>query len=133
MDRSTQLPVLLIVDDDPNMLIVLKHLLHHLATTYDILTTLDAHSALSHLAQRTVPLVITDYMMPGMDGLQLTAAVKAAAPMTHVILISAYDSAEFKQRAREQQVDTFLPKADLFDRLADVVGGVLRLVAAKEP
>ena len=132
MDHSTQPPVILIVDDAPEMLVLLNHLMRHLAPTYDIITLSDAQSALSHLAQRTVPLVITDYMLPGMDGLQLTAAVKAASPMTHVILATGYSSAELEQRAREQHVDTFLPKADLFDRLEDVVRNVLQLASAQE-
>jgi two-component system, response regulator, stage 0 sporulation protein F len=132
MDRSTQLPVILIVDDDSDIRALLDLLMHHLAPTYDIITVRDAQSALSHLAQRTVPLMITDYMLPGMNGLQLTAAVKADSPMTHVILATAYDSAALEQRAREQHVDTFLPKADLFDRLEDVVRNVLQLASAQE-
>src|SRR5258705_1296449 len=62
MDRSTQLPVILIVDDDSDIRALLDLLMHHLAPTYDIITVRDAQSALSHLAHRTVPLLITDYM-----------------------------------------------------------------------
>ncbi len=132
MDQSTQPPVILIVDDAPDILLLLDVLLHHLTPAYDIVTALDAQSALRHLAHRTVPLLITDYMMPNMNGLQLTAAVKAASPTTHVILISADDSAALEQRALSQQVDTFLPKADLLDRLEDVVRGILHQASAKE-
>jgi DNA-binding NtrC family response regulator len=132
MDRITRPPVILIVDDAPDMLLLLDVLLHHLAPTYDIITVLDAQSALHHLARRTVPLLITDYMMPVMNGLQLTAAVKATSPTTHVILISADDSVELEQRALSQQVDTFLPKAELLDRLEDVVHIVLCMTSPKE-
>jgi two-component system response regulator (stage 0 sporulation protein F) len=89
MDSIPQPPAILIVDDEPDILVLLNQLMHNLAPTYDILTMSDAQSALRHLARRTVPLLITDYMMPGMNGLQLTAAVKAASPMTHVILATA--------------------------------------------
>jgi DNA-binding NarL/FixJ family response regulator len=132
MDESTQPPVILIVDDAPDVLLLLEVLLHNLTPTYDIVTALDARSALRHMAGRTVPLLITDYMMPEMNGLQLTAAVKATSPTTHVILISADDSAALEQRAREQQVDTFLPKAELLDHLEDVVRCVLRRSSPKE-
>jgi DNA-binding NtrC family response regulator len=132
MDQSTQPPVILIVDDAPDVLLLVEVLLHHLTPTYDIMTALDAQSALRHMAQRTVPLLITDYMMPEMNGLQLTAAVKATSPATHVILISADDSAALERRAREQQVDTFLPKAELLDHLEDVVRNVLRRSSPKE-
>ena len=131
MDRFPQPPAILIVDDDPDILAVLHLIIQNVGTTYDIVPTHDTRSALRHLAQRTVPLLITDYMMPGMDGLQLTAAVKAVSPMTHVILATAYGSAALEQRAREYQVDTFLPKTALFDRLEDVVWSVLRPVSAR--
>jgi hypothetical protein len=46
-----------------------------------------------------------------------------------VILLSADDSAGLEQRALSQQVDTFLPKADLFARLESVVRNVLHTTA----
>ena len=97
MDRIPLPPAILIVDDDSDILALLNLFMHRLAPTYDIITVRDAQSALSHLTHRAVPLVITDYMMPGMDGLQLTAAVKAASPTTHVILATGYSSAEIEQ------------------------------------
>ena len=132
MDRITRPPAILIVDDDPDMLAVLNPFMHNLASTYDIIMVSDAHSALRHLADRTIALLITDYLMPGMNGLQLTAAVKTASPTTHVILVTAYGSAELEQRAREQHVDTFLPKAELLDHLGDVIRRVLRPVSTQE-
>ena len=132
MDRIPRPPAVLIIDDDPDLLDLLQLFMQELVPTYDIIVMRDAHSALPHLTQRTVPLVITDYMMPGMNGLQLTAVTKAASPMTHVILATAYGSAALEQRAREQGVDTVLPKAVLFDRLEDVVRSVLRLASVQE-
>ena len=142
---------ILLVDDDPLVIQFLEevfayagyttiaardgtHALEVLALAHPdlILTALDAHSALCHLAQRTVPLLITDYMMPDMNGLQLAAAVKAAAPTTHVILTTSDESDALEQRAREQHVDTFLPKTEIFDRLADVVHSVLQLTSTKD-
>src|SRR5260370_25610168 len=98
MNRIPRPPAIMIVDDEPDILVLVKVFMHDLAPTYDILTMSDAQSALGHLANRTIPLLITDYMMPGMNGLQLTAAVKAASPMTHVILATGYDSAALEQR-----------------------------------
>ena len=132
MDRSTRPPAILIVDDEPDLLILLKLFMHNLVPTYDILAVGDAHSALRHLADRAVPLLITDYMMPGMDGLHLTAAVKAASPTTYVIVATAYGSAALEQRARDAHVDTVLPKADLFDHLEDMVRSVLQLSSPQQ-
>jgi two-component system, response regulator, stage 0 sporulation protein F len=132
MDRLTQPPAILIVEDEPAMLILLKHLLRNLATTYDLIALDDGQRALQALAGRTVPLLITDYMMPGMNGIQLTAAVKAASPATQVILISAVDSPQIEEQARKGLVDTFLSKTDIFDHLEDVVRSALRPDSARE-
>jgi two-component system, response regulator, stage 0 sporulation protein F len=132
LDHLPQPPAILIVDDDPDILALVHLIIQNVAPTYDIIPIHDTRSALRLLTHRTVPLLITDYVMPGMDGLQLSAAVKAASPMTHVILATAYDSAALEQRAREQHVDTFLPKTALFDRLEDVVWSVLHPVSAQK-
>jgi two-component system, response regulator, stage 0 sporulation protein F len=132
MDRLTQPPAILIVEDEPAMLILLKHLLRNLATTYDLITLDDGQRALQTFAGRTVPLLITDYMMPGMNGIQLTAAVKAASSATQVILISAVDSPQIEEQARKGLVDTFLSKTDIFDHLEDVVRSALRPDSARE-
>jgi DNA-binding NtrC family response regulator len=120
-------PIVLIVDDEPDILAILEYFVHQLAPTYDIVTVSDPHCALNQLAHRSVPLLITDYIMPGMNGLQLIAAVKATSPTTHVILATAYGSAALEQHAREHQVDTFLPKTDIPDLLGEVVRHVLRV------
>jgi DNA-binding NtrC family response regulator len=127
MDRSPRPPAILLVDDESDILALLKLFMADLAPAYDILTASDAHSALLVLGDRTVPLLITDYMMPGMNGLQLTAVVKTNSPTTHVIVATGYVSAAIAQQAREQHVDTFLPKRELFDRLEDMVRSVLQL------
>jgi CheY-like chemotaxis protein len=125
MDHPTHPPAILVVDDDSATLFLLTYYMGTLAPKYEILAADNAHSALLQLGDRTVVLLITDYMMPGMDGLHLTAAVKQASPTTYVILTSADDSAELKQQARDQQVDTFLSKTDILNGLKDVVRSVL--------
>jgi len=121
MDRATHPPAILVVDDDRSTLLFLTHYLGWLAPAYDILPVGDAQSALRHLAERTVLLLITDYRLPGMNGLQLTTMVKALSPETYVILTSADDSAQLKQWAHDHQVDTILYKLDLMAQLEDVV------------
>src|SRR5204863_1071761 len=96
-----------------------------LAPGYAILTAEYAQSALRQLAERPIPLLITDYLLPDMDGVQLVAAVKAASPATYVVLTSADDSATLRQQAQEQAADLFLAKLDLLASLEDVLHRVL--------
>jgi YesN/AraC family two-component response regulator len=68
-----------------------------------------------------VPLLITDYNMPRMNGLELIGNVMAASPSTRVALITAYASTELERRARAIGVDYYLPKPFPLERIEQVV------------
>lgn len=125
MNQPAQPPAILVVDDDPATLTLLKFSLRKLAPTYAIVTAEHGSGALRHLAERPIPLLITDYLLPDMDGLQLVAQLKALSPETYVVLASADDTLEVKRRAKEQGVDLFLSKLDLLQRLGEVVRAAL--------
>jgi FixJ family two-component response regulator len=54
--------------------------------------------------------VITDVRMPGMDGIELQRRIKLARPELPVILISAHNSTETRQKALDEGAVTFLYK-----------------------
>ena len=118
-------PAVLVVDDHAGILTVLHRLLIEFVPSYEIVPFSDGESALAHAAQRAVPLVFTDYHMPIMNGLELTAALKAATPELRVVMITAYDTPDLRRRARACGVDYFLPKPFSFDALEDIVRMVL--------
>ena len=107
---ATQPPTILIVDDDPEALILLYRLLHSFAHRCEIEAVESGIAALALTAMRPVALVITDYHMPGMNGVQLTAAIKAASPETRVAIITAYDVHDVARRAKAVAADYVLAK-----------------------
>jgi DNA-binding NtrC family response regulator len=118
-------PTILIVDDEPVVLALLRRVMHELAVDYDVLPISDGATALAVIAQRSVVLVMTDYRMPDMDGVALTTAIKAAAPQCRVILTTGYATPEIWQRAAAAGADAFLPKPFPFHQLEAVVRRVL--------
>ncbi|HEU5014848.1 MAG TPA: response regulator [Roseiflexaceae bacterium] len=124
-DQFARNPAIILVEDEPDILIILHRLMRDLTGGYDIVTVNSGAEALAQIALRPVPLVITDYNMPGMNGLQLTASVKESSPDTRVVLITAYATPELEKRAREQRVDYYLPKPFPLDRLEQIVRDVL--------
>jgi CheY-like chemotaxis protein len=66
-------------------------------------------------------LIITDYNLPGMNGLQLTAAIKAHTPATQVVFMSAYVTADMERRARERGADYIVRKPFQVDSLIEIV------------
>jgi CheY-like chemotaxis protein len=107
---SIERPIILLVDDDPEALTILHRLLHLLARRYEIVAVESGALALAVIAARPVALVITDYYMPGMNGVQLTGAIKAASPMTRVAIITAYDVRDVARQAHAVAADYVLPK-----------------------
>jgi putative two-component system response regulator len=122
MSASTPMPpAIILVDDEPDVRIILRRLLASVADGYELVTVGTGAAALAALEARPVPLLITDYHMPGMNGLDLAQAVKAAAPTTMVVLTSAYVTPELEKRGQAAGADYFLPKPFPFDQLEAIV------------
>jgi CheY-like chemotaxis protein len=78
--------VILCVDDEENPLVLRKLVLQKAG--YEVLTAKSAKDALEITASRSVDLVLSDHLMPGMNGTELAQQIKAQHPDLPVILIS---------------------------------------------
>ncbi len=101
---------ILIVDDEEAVLHVLKSSLRKLGDEYEVETTVNGFSALAYLRDRPFDLVITDYRMDDMDGMELMNTIRADWPETRVILITAYGSDELAKEAKELDAYKYLLK-----------------------
>ncbi|MGD9949774.1 MAG: sigma-54-dependent transcriptional regulator [Desulfobulbus sp.] len=99
---------ILIVDDDKVSLLMLKN--HLLRQGYDVLCADNGQEALSLLGKQRVDMVITDIIMPGMDGFQLMHAAKALHPTLPFVLNSAQGSIESAVAAIKQGAIDYLEK-----------------------
>jgi two-component system, response regulator, stage 0 sporulation protein F len=118
-------PAILLVDDDTIVLTLIHHFMHKVAPDYELLSVENGAAALALIAQRPVALIITDQHMPDMDGVGLTAAIKAAAPHCPVILITGSGTSEIYQRGQADGVDFFLSNPFRLDQLASMVRAAL--------
>ena len=101
-------PHILVVDDDER----LRGLLSRFLGEHDFLVTTavdaaDAREKLKHLA---FDLIVMDVMMPGENGMQLTAALKAEQLETPVLLLTALEEVESRIKGFESGADDYLPK-----------------------
>jgi DNA-binding NtrC family response regulator len=84
---------ILLVDDDAGNRDIMSEMLSDMG--YQVLPGEDAATALSIIQQSTViDLVITDYQMPDMNGLDLAMALRQILPAVPVIMVTAYSSIE---------------------------------------
>jgi len=79
---------ILIVDDDPTILTLLKEYIKTLG--FNLVTASNGLAALSELEKSEFSIVITDLLMPGMDGMELIKEVKRKWPHTDIIVITGY-------------------------------------------
>jgi two-component system response regulator (stage 0 sporulation protein F) len=113
-EQST--PAIVVVDDEPDIVTILRRLVREMATDYEVIAASSGTEVLAHLDARPITLVIADYNMPGMNGLQLTTAIKARSERTCVMLITAYATPAVEERALAAHVDHYLPKPFPFDQ-----------------
>lgn len=107
---------ILCVDDNEQSLSIRKVLLE--TRGYRVLAYTDAQQALERFAQGGVDLVLTDLVMPNVDGSKLIRGIKNLSPETPAILLSG----KVKIYEQETNADAFLAKgmelpSDLLERI----------------
>jgi CheY-like chemotaxis protein len=86
----------------------------------------DGRQALARLACGPVDLVVTDLMMPEINGLQLVAAIREKYPRIPVILMTSQGSEEIAVEALQQGAASYVPKRLLLRYLWETVAKVLK-------
>ena len=89
----------LVVDDEEDMLWMLQRNLNKGMDDVEILAAKSAEKALAILSDTQVHLVITDINMPGMNGLDLLIEINNRFPETGVIIMTAYPSNAYENKA----------------------------------
>jgi len=107
---------ILCVDDNEQSLSYRKIMLE--TRGYRVASYTRGEEALERFKQGGIDLVVTDMAMPGMDGPQLIAAIKAMSPEVPAILISS----KVRVYDHDSQADVFLAKgmyapSDLLERI----------------
>ncbi|WP_426139554.1 ATP-binding protein [Pseudomonas sp. DWP3-1-2] len=99
----------LVVDDSPEMLSYLTELLHN---DYIVATAADGEQAWALLQRRPIDVVLSDVMMPELDGFGLTARIKASAGFAQlpVILLTARGGSEACVSGLESGADDYIAK-----------------------
>ena len=86
---------ILIVDDSDDTRELLRHVFRN--TNWGIDTAPDSSAALSLFIQKRHDLVLSDYEMPGQNGLVLLQNIRAISPETPVIIVSGADDQLFRR------------------------------------
>lgn len=107
---------ILCVDDNDQALSIRKLMLE--TRGYRVLTCTNGQQALDAFKRGGVDLLLSDLIMPGLDGAELVQKVKEISPETPAILFSG----KIKVYDKDSRADVFLPKgmyvpAELLERI----------------
>ena len=121
-----QVGAILVVDDEPDIVESLKDVLEAHLGQVKVLTASSGKAGLALFKKEGVDLVISDYRMPGMDGLEFLTKCRETNPNTPRILITAYPELDAAVRAiNEAQIQNFLTKPIMPDALMQAVNAAL--------
>lgn len=88
LDNSEQTPRVLIVDDDPAILDLLKTLISDFG--YECSLAHDGQEAIQSLQRERFDIVLTDMVMPHLDGMELLRYIREHYPRTDVIVVTGH-------------------------------------------
>lgn len=82
----------------------------------------DARSALAYIEAQDVDVIVSDIVMPGMNGLDLAKAIHDMdlEPRPHVLIFSAYSEFSYAQRAMKYKCTEYILKSAEHDELIDI-------------
>ena len=91
---STEQRELVVIVDDEDMVLTSLNAFLSLETQYEVHTFTSANAALKFIAANEIGLVISDYLMPEMDGISFLAKVREMKPQVPRIILTGYADKE---------------------------------------
>jgi CheY-like chemotaxis protein len=117
----------LVVDDEEDMLWMLQRNLNKGMEDVEILAAKSGEEALAILSDTQADLVITDINMPGMNGLDLLIEINNRFPETGVIIMTAYPSNAYENKAMMSGSLRFIEKPFDINQVRAIVKEVLKV------
>ncbi len=124
-DNNDGLDIILVVDDDIQVANYIRVLL---ASAYKVVTMYDAAEALRWLAENSPALIISDVVMPGIDGYEFCRRIKSDLDLCHipVLLVTAKASVENQVEGFNAEANAYITKPFEPALLMSLIGSLLR-------
>ncbi len=119
----SEIPKILVVDDDTTFLLMLKSFLEKKG--YRAVTESNAEKGLEALHQSEFDLILSDYRMPGMDGIEMLSTINGLNIKTPLILITSYGDIKLAVKAMKLGAADYLTKPVNPEELLALVKSVL--------
>jgi CheY-like chemotaxis protein len=126
---------ILVVDDNPGTARMLARAIAHISPNLEVVSATDGRNALEQVKGKTVHLIITDMMMPEMNGLELieNLRLQSGGEPLYSILITAYDIPELQESTRRVNVNETLIKPIHPERICRIVSRAIEKLRLPVP
>lgn len=114
---------LLIVDDDLHMRKMLEAILE--SEGYSVTLAKSGPEAMAIMKEEQPSLVLLDYMMPGMNGLDVLKEIKKSHPQTDVIIVTGHGSEKISLEMMKSGAADYIQKPFSMDQLLNSISRVL--------
>jgi DNA-binding response OmpR family regulator len=121
---------LLVVDDDPSIHELIRAMLA--GENWELDSASDGDEALSRLAARAYDLVLTDILMPGMDGLTLLGEMRRRYPYTGMLVMTVKSTPAHILGSLEQQATAYIAKPFARDTLVNTLQNALSTTVSRD-
>lgn len=118
---------LLFIDDDKSQRLLHRLLFEHFG--FAVTVAGSAHEALLALETHVIDLVVTDWSMPGQNGIDLAKSIHARWPGLPIILLTGYGVEDAERAAAGSGVSRVIGKPVMPDELRMIVNAVLKKTA----
>ena len=115
---------ILVVEDDKDLNKTVCSFLNH--SGYEAIGCLNANAAYDVLTDNIIDLIVSDIMMPGIDGFEFAASVRELNEDIPILFMTAKDDIASKQRGYRIGIDDYMVKPVDFDELFLRIGALLR-------
>jgi len=123
------MPTVLIVDDDQKLLKMLQRTMVYEGLT--VVTASNGQEALDQVDACQPEIIVLDWMMPKMDGLEVVQRLRAENNQTYILMLTARDALENRVEGLESGADDYLVKPFSPVELVARIHAMLRRVEAK--
>lgn len=118
---------ILLVDDEPDILESLQELIQVSMDDVEVFAVESGEDALELLERQAVDLIVSDFKMPGMNGLDFLKTARERMPAVPRIIMTAFPDLDIAIRAiNEAAIENFFTKPLDPDEILNVIGATLK-------
>ena len=117
---------IVLVDDDREYCLILRALLQSLGETVSVVGEAgNGEEGLAVVRRERPDILITDLVMPDLNGIELTRYTRQESPQTRIILISSHTDDAYRLMASDSGADAFVNKSVISTALVAAVRDIV--------